>query len=88
MGWITPTTGVTARDVGGVRFLPIVPSVTACLAELKQQHPDLDFVIGLSHSGEWCAWVAPHAPERPAASSHPHPHMYTALCLPALRLHR
>lgn len=51
IGWITPTTGVTSRDVGGTQFKPIVPSVTACLAQLKQQHPQLDLVVGLSHSG-------------------------------------
>lgn len=52
LGWITPTTGETARDVGGLKFTPIVPSVKACLAILKQDHPDLDYIIGLSHSGE------------------------------------
>jgi hypothetical protein len=52
VGWITPTTGETSRDVGGVKFLPIVPSVRACLQELHAAHPGLHFVVGLSHSGE------------------------------------
>lgn len=51
VGWITPSTGETAKDVGGLKFTPIAPSVKACLALLQQQHPDLDYVIGLSHSG-------------------------------------
>jgi hypothetical protein len=51
VGWITPTTGETSRDVGGVKFTPIIPSVKACLALLKKEHPKLDFIIGLSHSG-------------------------------------
>lgn len=51
VGWITPTTGETSRDVGGVKFTPIVPSVKACLDILNKEQPNLDFVIGLSHSG-------------------------------------
>lgn len=51
IGWITPTTGETSRDVGGVKFTPIVPSVKACLSIMKKEQPDLDFIIGLSHSG-------------------------------------
>jgi len=56
IGWITPTTGETSRDVGGVKFTPIVPSVQACLSQLKQEQPDLDFIIGLSHSGGGGGW--------------------------------
>jgi 2',3'-cyclic-nucleotide 2'-phosphodiesterase (5'-nucleotidase family) len=51
IGWITPTTGDTSKDVGGVKFTPTVPSVKACLDILNQEQPNLDFVIGLSHSG-------------------------------------
>lgn len=51
VGWITPTTGETSRDVGGVKFTPIIPSVKACLQLLKKDHPKLDYIVGLSHSG-------------------------------------
>jgi 2',3'-cyclic-nucleotide 2'-phosphodiesterase (5'-nucleotidase family) len=58
VGWITPTTGETSRDVGGVKFTPIVPSVKACLDILNKEQPNLDFVIGLSHSGVLCTQLA------------------------------
>jgi hypothetical protein len=52
LGWLTPDTAVTSLSIGKTKFLPITASVTACLKELKKQHPDVNYIIGLSHGGE------------------------------------
>lgn len=54
LSWLTPDTAATAPSIGKVKMLPVIPSVKQCLAELKAQHKDLEYVIGLSHTGGQC----------------------------------
>ncbi|GBF87994.1 hypothetical protein Rsub_00706 [Raphidocelis subcapitata] len=51
IGWITPDTVFTAANVGNVTFSDPLPSVKACIAEVKKAHPDLHMIIGMSHTG-------------------------------------
>jgi hypothetical protein len=51
LGWSTASTAATAPSVGKLKFLPETAAVQRCLAELRAQHRDLDYVIGLSHAG-------------------------------------
>jgi 2',3'-cyclic-nucleotide 2'-phosphodiesterase (5'-nucleotidase family) len=51
LGWTTASTAATAPSVGNLQFLPEAAAVQKCLAELKAQHRDLHYIIGLSHGG-------------------------------------
>jgi 2',3'-cyclic-nucleotide 2'-phosphodiesterase (5'-nucleotidase family) len=51
LGWSTASTAATAPSVGKLKFLPETAAVQRCLAELRAQHRDLNYIIGLSHAG-------------------------------------
>lgn len=51
IGWITPETAYMSSAGDTVTFKPIVPSVKACIAQLRKEQKDVDLIIGLSHSG-------------------------------------
>ena len=51
LGWLTPDTPVIQLNTGKVKFAPVAPAVARCLEDLRREHPDVDYVIGLSHTG-------------------------------------
>jgi hypothetical protein len=44
-------------NAGKVTFGEVVPSVKKCIADLKAEHPDVDFIVGMSHTGVWMGRV-------------------------------
>ncbi|KAF6254137.1 Metallo-dependent phosphatase-like protein [Scenedesmus sp. NREL 46B-D3] len=51
LGWSTASTAATAPSVGKLKFLPETAAVQRCLADLRAQHRNLHYIIGLSHAG-------------------------------------
>ncbi|KAI8473348.1 MAG: Metallo-dependent phosphatase-like protein [Monoraphidium minutum] len=51
LGWLTPDTKYLELNSGNVTFGDVIPSVRACVADLKRAHPDVDLIIGMSHTG-------------------------------------
>jgi hypothetical protein len=51
LGWITPDTSFLQLQAENIIFGEVVPAVRRCIQELKAEHPDVDLVIGMSHTG-------------------------------------
>ena len=51
LGWLTPETKYLQLNSGNVTFSEVIPSVRKCVADVRAKHPDLDLVIGMSHTG-------------------------------------
>jgi hypothetical protein len=51
LGWLTPDTGFLMPNAANITFTPVEESVRRCIADLKREHPDVAYIIGMSHNG-------------------------------------
>ncbi|GBF87697.1 hypothetical protein Rsub_00408 [Raphidocelis subcapitata] len=51
LGWLSPDTSFLQLEAENITFNEVVPSVKKCIKELKAEHPDVDLIIGMSHTG-------------------------------------